>query len=428
MSVRTTPSLQGSPRDRGTVLDRAAAAADRRLHIQLWSCNYAPEPSGIAPLSAAWAQAMLARGHRVEVIAAHPHYPEPIWGRRTRPYREKRDGVPVLRLPLWAGHGSSVQRMRQELSYAAWLGACAPALGRADVIVAVSPSFPGLLPAMMAARARHVPWAMWLQDILPDGALTTGLVPPGPVLNAARRFERSAYRSAARVFVISEAFRRNLLGKGVPGDKVTCIYNPSPAPVAHARRFVRTSDTTRLLVMGNIGHSQGLAEFVAALERSDVLSQTGTVLRIAGAGVARADVERAIRSDRVQMLGLLLGDAMEEELASATLGIVTQRSGISEFNLPSKLMNYMAHSLPVLAVVAPGSETARIVRDSGAGWVADAGALDDLPETLRRILGDREELAARGRTALAFAHEHFTPERVAERFERELVGLALSAS
>ena len=84
---------------------------------------------------------------------------------------------------------------------------------------------------MVAARARHVPWAMWLQDILPDGAVTTGLVPPGRLLSAARRFERAAYRSAARVFVISDAFRRNLLGKGVPGHKVSCIYNPSPAPV-----------------------------------------------------------------------------------------------------------------------------------------------------------------------------------------------------
>lgn len=37
---------------------------------------------------------MTARGHEVEVVAVHPHYPQPRWGRRTTPYRE---GVPVLR-------------------------------------------------------------------------------------------------------------------------------------------------------------------------------------------------------------------------------------------------------------------------------------------------------------------------------------------
>ena len=50
------------------------------MRIQLWSYNYDPEPSGIAPLSGVWARAMQARGHEVEVIAAHPHYPEPQSG------------------------------------------------------------------------------------------------------------------------------------------------------------------------------------------------------------------------------------------------------------------------------------------------------------------------------------------------------------
>lgn len=74
--------------------------------MQIWSYNYDPEPQGIAPLSAALAPELLARGHDVLVVAAHPHYPEPAWGRRVRPYRERRNVVPVLRLPLWAGRES----------------------------------------------------------------------------------------------------------------------------------------------------------------------------------------------------------------------------------------------------------------------------------------------------------------------------------
>jgi colanic acid biosynthesis glycosyl transferase WcaI len=31
------------------------------MRIQLWSYNYAPEPTGIAPISTVWAQAMRAR-------------------------------------------------------------------------------------------------------------------------------------------------------------------------------------------------------------------------------------------------------------------------------------------------------------------------------------------------------------------------------
>jgi colanic acid biosynthesis glycosyl transferase WcaI len=397
----------------------------RRLRVQLWSYNYDPEPSGIAPLSGVWARAMAERGHDVCVVAAHPHYPTPLWGRRLRPYWETRDGIRVLRLPLWIGRDTSLARIRQELSYMASLAVGAPFAGRPDVKVAVSPCFPALLPTIVSARTRRIPWALWLQDILPDGAATTGLVKSGPILAASRALEARAYRSASRIVVISEAFRRNLESKGVPPEKIATIYNPSARPVAPFSEPSPAGDTRRLLVMGNIGYSQGLAEFVAAIERSEVLATSSAELRIAGHGVARDAVAAEARSDRVKLLGLLLGEAIDAELATASLGIVTQRSDVSEFNLPSKLMHYMGSSVPVLAVVHPDSESARIVREAGAGWVCDARRLEDAPGLIASILSDPDGLRDRARAAHAFAAQHFDPARVAEKFERELAPLAV---
>src|SRR5205085_10210947 len=47
------------------------------LRIQLWSAHYEPEPTGIGPMSRTFVDALRSRGHDVEVIAAHPHYPDP---------------------------------------------------------------------------------------------------------------------------------------------------------------------------------------------------------------------------------------------------------------------------------------------------------------------------------------------------------------
>ena len=127
------------------------------------------------------------------------------------------------------------------------------------------------------------------------------------------------------------------------------------------------------------------------------------------------------------MLGLLMGEAIDQELATASLGIVTQRSDVAEFNLPSKLMHYMASSLPVLAVVHPDSECARIVRETGAGWVVDARRLDEVPGVIRAVLDDPEALRDRGRAAHEAAARHFDPRQVAARFERELEPLAVRA-
>lgn len=394
------------------------------MRIQLWSYNYDPEPSGIAPLSGIWARAMRDRGHEVLVVAAHPHYPKAIWGTRARPYRERRGKVTVLRLPLWAGRETAAARLRQELSYMASLGAVAPLLPTPDAVVAVTPSFPGLLPAMVNARLRGIPWIMWLQDILPEGAATTGLLPSGPVLEAAKSFEMAAYRSAKKIVVVSAAFERNLRAKGVPPEKMVRIYNPSAVPAGAYRPRQRTDGAPRLLAMGNIGHTQGLAEVVRAVESSEVLDRTGAELHIAGHGVAAREVAATITSDRVKMLGLLLSQAMESELEGTAVGLVTQRAGVAEFNLPSKLMNYMAHGLPVLAVVNPESETARIVKESDAGWVVDASRLKvELPRAIEHVLADPSEMVRRGRAAHAAAAHHFAPERIAEQYEEVLSGI-----
>ncbi len=167
--------------------------------------------------------------------------------------------------------------------------------------------------------------------------------------------------------------------------------------------------------MGNMGFSQNLPALVEAFECSPDLN--GEVrLVLAGTGELSRAVAAEIRTDRVEMPGLLL-DELENEMEQATIGLVPQRPDVDEFNLPSKLMNLMSGGVPVLASVNPHSEVARIVQESGAGWVVDAVDPGAFPRALRDILADREELARRSAAGLEFARRNFSPEVVATRFE-----------
>lgn len=391
----------------------------RPLRIQLWSWNYEPEPTAMGPIAARWAEAMCARGHQIEVITAHPHYPGPLWGRRTRPYRETRNGIPVLRLPLVIGHRTTAARITEEATYAA-AAAAAAALPSAppDVAVAVSPSFLGLFPVLTSARLRRFPWVLWLEDILPDAASTTGLMREGLALRVARRLEHFVYRSADRIVVISDAFRENLLAKGVPAWKVAHIYNPYTRDLGMRRTADNGAGPPRVLYMGNMGFSQNLPALVRAFELSPALDDEVRLV-LAGTGELARAVAAEVRSERVEMPGLLL-EELEPELERATVGLVPQRPDVDEFNLPSKLMNLMSRGVPVLASVSPHSEIARIVRESGAGWVVDAADPDGFPSALGGILADRSERERRGAAGLEFARRNFTPHAVARRFEEVL--------
>lgn len=385
------------------------------LRLQLWSWNYEPEPTAMGPISAVWARAMRDRGHSIDVVTAHPHYPPGIWKQHILPRREVRDGIEVTRLPLWLGHATTKQRIREELTYSLAAALAMPSRQTPDVIVCVSPSFISLAPMAVNVKARRVPLVLWLQDILPDGAASTGLLRSSWVLGAARSLERFAYRTADRIVVISDSFRENLTRKGVPESKLERLYNPSTRGFERSRG---SNGDPRLLSIGNIGYSQGLVQLVRAFEAF----RGGSLPRfvIAGHGELAESVRKEIRSDQVKMVGFLDDSRLQAELDQATLGLVSQRGDIEEFNLPSRLMAFMGRGVPVIAVAGPQTELARIIQASGGGWVSDAARPELFPTLLSELVHDRAELERRGKAGHAFASLHFEPKRFAERFEEIL--------
>jgi colanic acid biosynthesis glycosyl transferase WcaI len=396
------------------------------MRIQLWSYNYDPEPTGIGIVSTVWARGLRDRGHRVEVIAAHPHYPEPRWGTARFPYREVRGGIDVLRLPLWVGRASAAERYRQELTFLAAQTLATPFLRRPDVLVSASPSFPALLPAVINVRARRIPWVLWLHDLLPDGATATGLVNEnGKALALARRLEREAYSAADRIVVLSRAFTTNLVAKSVPEEKIELIYDPATRTPVRLADAAASGDRLRILSMGNIGHTQGLTSLVRAFE-SAADAGDGELI-ITGVGVAAGEARAELRGARTQMLGLLDDAQLERELQRADVAFVSQRYDGSEFNIPSKLMNFMAYGLPVLAAVNPAGEVAKLVRESGAGWVIDSSDAGAFPREVARLTTMRGEIRERAAAARSYAEANFSQPMFAERFERALEQAALQA-
>jgi colanic acid biosynthesis glycosyl transferase WcaI len=292
-----------------------------------------------------------------------------------------------------------------------------PALGRPDAIVAVSPCFPALLPAVVASRARGVPLILWLQDLLPDGATATGVLESGLTVRAARGLERTAYSAAERIVVLSDNVRGNLVSKGVPPTRIVRAYNPATRKIPTGPPDRSAAVPGRVLTMGNIGLSQGLARLVRAFEGDADLESRGARFVITGDGVAAPSVRAAIRTDRVVATGLLSAADLDDELRRAQIAVVSQHYDAGEFNVPSKLMNFMAAGLPVVASVAPTSEAARIIRASGCGWVTDSDDLDAFTEALGAAIDAPDECGDRGLAGLAFARRNFRPSLLGKIFD-----------
>jgi colanic acid biosynthesis glycosyl transferase WcaI len=135
-------------------------------------------------------------------------------------------------------------------------------------------------------------------------------------------------------------------------------------------------------------------------------------------------VQAQVRSERVRMLGLVGDQRLDAELRSANLALVSQGYDGTEFNLPSKLMNFMMYGLPVIAAVNPRGEVARIVNESGGGWIADSSNPDSFPRAVAEAHADPSEAARRSRAARLFAEKRFSLQVFGDRFEEVLRPLA----
>lgn len=75
-------------------------------------------------------------------------------------------------------------------------------------------------------KIKHIPFVYNLQDIFPDSLVGTSLAQKGGLLwKIGRVIENFTYKHADKIIVISEDFKKNIMAKGVPEEKIVVVYN-----------------------------------------------------------------------------------------------------------------------------------------------------------------------------------------------------------
>ena len=96
-------------------------------------------------------------------------------------------------------------------------------------------------------------------------------------------------------------------------------------------------------------------------------------------------------------------------LNACDVGVVALCRGMYGVSVPSRTYNIMAAGRPVLAIVEPRSEIARMVEEEGAGWVVPPGDAEQLAQTILALAGDRQALRRAGQRARHAAETTYSP-------------------
>ena len=337
------------------------------------------------------------------------------------------DGVRVFRVPLYPSHDlSAVQRSMNYLSFAASATLLGPALaGPADVMWVYHPPLTVGIPACWMSLLRRVPFVFGIQDMWPETLSATGMVSSNQLIKLMGRLTRFIYTRAAAITVVSPGFKRNLVGKGVPADKIHIIPNWADEDVYHpllpdpnlAQEY-GLAGRFNIMCGGNLGAAQGMGNVVKAAQMLDDLPAVQFVL--IGDGVEETQLREELGRRQLRNVRFLGRQPVRDmprffALANALLIHLT-RDPLFEITIPGKTMAYLACGKPIICSAA--GDVAQVVREAGAGLVCAPEDPRALARTVRELYNmgprDRESMGQRGRTTFL---THYTREVLVDRYE-----------
>lgn len=389
------------------------------MRILFLSENFPPETNAAATRVHERAVHWVQWGHQVTVITSWPNFPQ---GRLYPGYRnlwrgvETRDGIRVVRVKTFiaANKGRGLKgAVLRGLDFVSFMVAAVVAAlfeRRPDVVAATSPQFFAAVAGWLVGALRRVPFVFELGDIWPASIVGVGAMRRNLALALMEKLELFLYRRAARVVALTQAFKANLIRRGIDPDKIAVVrngvdlarYAPRPRDEALAAEW-GLAGAFVLGYVGTHGMAHGLMNVLDAAER--LRDRPDIRFLLVGDGAERAallaEVERRELAN-VRMIGPQPKDMMPRIWSLCDVALVHLRDSLVFAEvIPSKIFEAMGMGRPILLAL-PAGEAKEIVEADRAGiWVPPENPAA-LADAARRLTDDRalrERLAAAAHAA-----------------------------
>jgi hypothetical protein len=402
------------------------------VKVLLLSNYYCPEEVGAAIWVTQLARDLKTCGHEVTVVTSFPSYPSglPLAGYRHRfAARESLDGIDVIRTFTYATPSKSF--WARIAGFGAFCLSAAPGYLRwrrhVDVVYAILPPLPLGIAGWAIAKASGARLVINVQDIYPDIAVALKYITNPAAVALFRAMERWIYRRADGIVVISEGFRRNLVGKGVPRAKVHVVPNWAdpdqivPGPSTNLfRRETGTNGELLVLYSGGLTHNADLEPVIDAAVQ---LRELPIRFAIVGNGVQRQAIMRRVEAARLDNVRFFPFQPLErygEVLAAADVTLATLNTAATFASVPSKTYKQMAAARPIVAITNPGNELSGLILEAQCGVVVPSGDSQALADALRRALEQRDAFAEMGRRGRVYLERNCSRKGCVARIQAAL--------
>lgn len=227
--------------------------------------NFPPEVNAPATRTVEHCKEWIKEGVEITVITCAPNFPhgKVYEGYKNKLYqKETIDGIEIIRVwSYMAANSGFIKRVSDYLSFAL-MAFFVGLFQKHDIVIATSPQFFTTWAAWGISKIRRKPWVFELRDLWPESIRTVGAMKNKAALDWLEKIELGLYKDADKIIAVTEAFKSNLIQRGIDSGKIEVITNGSNIDLFSPRKkddiLLKSLNLENKFIFGYIG-THGMA-------------------------------------------------------------------------------------------------------------------------------------------------------------------------
>jgi glycosyltransferase involved in cell wall biosynthesis len=379
-----------------------------------------------------------ASGHEVLVITAFPNHPT---GVIPAPYRgklrmtERIEGMTIHRNYVYATPNEGI--FKKTIGHLSFMISSVLfslfKVKRPDVVIVSSPTLFSVVSGYMFSLVHRAPFVFEVRDLWPDAIVKLGMMSNRFMIRALEKLEMFMYERSRLIVTVTEAFKRNIVHRGIARTKVEVITNGVDVSLFHERTGGKGDDlATRmgwhgykvLLYAGAHGISQGLSTLLDVAK--GLQDEQELLFVFIGEGAEKKALmhyARELQLTNVQFLEPLTDKEQLLQLYHAAYVSFVPLRNLPLFDdyIPSKMFEILASGCPIIASIS--GEAAEILRLSGGAMVVPPEQVEELVVAVRWLVANPDKRATYAEQGRQYVQLNYSRQLLAEQYMRYLEAL-----
>lgn len=373
------------------------------MHILFLTDNFPPEGNAPATRTFEHAREWVKLGHKVTIITGAPNFPEgKVFDGYSNSWYSKTylEGIEVRRVKTYiTANEGFIKRILDFISFMFSSFFAGLFVKKPDIIVGTSPQFFTAVSAWALSAVRFKPFVFELRDIWPASITAVGAMEDSIAIRMLEKLEMFLYKRADSIISVTNAFKRELIERGVNGDKIEVVLNGVDLAKYQPVNEKNNELSNRYNLQGKFvagyigthGMAHGLETIVNVAEQ---LKENDNIrILFAGGGAARAKVVDLVAQKK--LANVVLIDRQPKEMMPKIWSLCDVslvplvNNDLFRTVIPSKIFECMGMGIPTIMSV-PEGEATQIIKETCSGLVVESESVNQIKRAILQLYTDSQ--------------------------------------